>query len=1241
MNVQLVKYINLLIVSFVMVLLLGQNAVFSQPKSMDEFYTLGTENGFDSKNFKPLFQDNAGYIWLSTPTVLYRWDGVKTKSFPSVRGDSTTPPPNISRMLQDTKGRIWIISGNAICQYNPIKESFVWVQFPETRPISIPKKDSGRSSVTIGTTQHQAALDFSNSGGKITLDSSGFLWVASTIFSTMRSQLWRINPQMSRATEIKPDSSVLQKLHLKEKIKNESWDYSIQDFSSNFFTDKNGVIWISMKSSILGFNPKTKQWITELNSALNDSGYEWNYRTWNVIKGTNNNVLYLLSDTQNDSKSAELLRITDYSSFRLEKVTLPIDAAYQINRIIATKNDTVWAEISNKLPYGCGIVAIDIQAAFHNNQKSLAIYSFPPEVHNYGISYGNGQLPLFDSNGQIWLSDLREVTIVFDIKNKIFTVYRKDNTDKSMRWLAHISDAMRTKTGDIWFYNYVTGTVVWNSKHKPFHVVAPENKAVNIPSFDISFISETGNGSVVFIYNEGEKYGKYNAESNNLTTFEAKLMGLHKNSPPRINSMIEDQFQHKWIHARGIHYRMDQKSNVSMKFGNQIPITPYKLSDNEAKRPKGAYSWTTIDGNINVLWSLLARIDEKDSKRLCPIGQAGDIKATDNLGNIYIVVYRGLDVYNPKSGTFKHIHFREANETILNGMRLSSWLKEDKQQKNMWMIYDDTLARYEIKSGNVTKYTLTYLDTSIYRGEISCVNVDTKGRCWVGIENGGFVLYNLQTQKIEKEFTIKNGLPSNNVHSIEIDDSNTLWIGTERGLIHFNPDVHVFQTFTAEDGLCSSEITGPSLTTRDGTMWFATPKGILHFKPSEIVRNNDIPIVVVADILNEKQNIGYFRTTSFENDEASFDYDENTFTINFAALSYRNANQNQYKYILEGHEKQWVTTTSHNRSARYVNLPPGKYVFRVLASNNDGVWNEIGSSLTIIVHPPWWQTFWMNSSYVVFGGLFLSFGYRWRVRLIRRRNEYLEDLVKERTEDLKNSLDEIQLLNESLSSKNIQVEVEREKSEQLLLNILPKTIAERLKKGEKHIADPIQEVSIFFCDIVGFTKLSEKITPAELVQKLNEIFTELDQLAKKHKLEKIKTIGDSYMAVCGIPEPNSYHTLHTAQFAFEVINNVRKYSLTNDGIPVEIRVGLHCGNVVAGIIGENKFAYDLWGDAVNMASRMEQSGTPGKIHVSEEFCLHLNQNFGSETGMQFIKRGEIEVKSKGKVGTYYLEQKLM
>ncbi len=227
---------------------------------------------------------------------------------------------------------------------------------------------------------------------------------------------------------------------------------------------------------------------------------------------------------------------------------------------------------------------------------------------------------------------------------------------------------------------------------------------------------------------------------------------------------------------------------------------------------------------------------------------------------------------------------------------------------------------------------------------------------------------------------------------------------------------------------------------------------------------------------------------------------------------------------------------------------------------------------------------------------------------VASRNKELEDRVALRTREL---------------------EAARRRSDSLLLNILPAPIAERLKAGEDMIADHFEAVTVLFADIVDFTPTASNLTPQRAVEVLDAVFSEFDRIAQRYALEKIKTIGDCYMAVGGLPEPQADHAERVASAALEMLPALSRVGKWLD-LPLSIRIGLQTGDAVAGVIGRQKFVYDLWGDTVNTASRMETNGIGGHIQCTERVYRQLSSRF------TFTARGEIDIKGKGPMSTYFL-----
>lgn len=241
-------------------------------------------------------------------------------------------------------------------------------------------------------------------------------------------------------------------------------------------------------------------------------------------------------------------------------------------------------------------------------------------------------------------------------------------------------------------------------------------------------------------------------------------------------------------------------------------------------------------------------------------------------------------------------------------------------------------------------------------------------------------------------------------------------------------------------------------------------------------------------------------------------------------------------------------------------------------------------------------------------------------------------LLSEQKQQLNASYQLIESTQVQLAHAYDMAEEAQRKSDQLLLNILPAPIADRLKQGQTTIADRFDDCTVLFADIAGFTAFSSQTPPEQLLDLLNVIFSDFDEITDRFDLEKIKTIGDAYMAVCGLPAERPDHLEVAADTALAMMVSIEK--MRTDRFPdLRLRIGLHCGAVIAGVIGKRKFIYDLWGDTVNTASRMESHGEPNRIHVSKDVYERL------KSGYVFEPRGAIPVKGKGMMETYFLVAK--
>lgn len=244
-----------------------------------------------------------------------------------------------------------------------------------------------------------------------------------------------------------------------------------------------------------------------------------------------------------------------------------------------------------------------------------------------------------------------------------------------------------------------------------------------------------------------------------------------------------------------------------------------------------------------------------------------------------------------------------------------------------------------------------------------------------------------------------------------------------------------------------------------------------------------------------------------------------------------------------------------------------------------------------------------------------------------------EELMKNYNKSLR---DEVSKQTQELAVKNDELILANRETERLLDTILPKSISLRLKNGELTIAEKFPHTTILFADLAGFTEYAKSSDPVKIVRLLSTIFTEFDTIAERYGLEKIKTIGDAYMVASGVPEYQEHHAYLIAKFAIDCFQWFNKY-MESEGLVLQMRIGIHTGETVAGVIGTKKIAYDVWGDVVNTASRMESHGSPGKIHISKEMKSALEQYVGE---FSFASRGMIYIKGKGEMETFFVESAL-
>jgi class 3 adenylate cyclase len=262
--------------------------------------------------------------------------------------------------------------------------------------------------------------------------------------------------------------------------------------------------------------------------------------------------------------------------------------------------------------------------------------------------------------------------------------------------------------------------------------------------------------------------------------------------------------------------------------------------------------------------------------------------------------------------------------------------------------------------------------------------------------------------------------------------------------------------------------------------------------------------------------------------------------------------------------------------------------------------------------------------------ILFSFGLGAKIKSLNNEKQQAQQMAIRTLEEKEQLIHQQNILLETkVEARTSELKQEMKKSDDLLLNILPADIADELKENGISEARNYNEVTVLFTDFVNFTGISEKLSPKELVSELHICFKGMDEIIVRHGMEKIKTIGDAYLAVCGLPKPCPTHALNTVSAAREILDFVN--SRKREGGMFEIRIGINSGPVVAGIVGIKKFAYDIWGDTVNTAARMEQNSQPGKINISGSTYELVKDSYTC------LYRGKLSAKNKGHIDMYFVE----
>lgn len=591
-----------------------------------------------------------------------------------------------------------------------------------------------------------------------------------------------------------------------------------------------------------------------------------------------------------------------------------------------------------------------------------------------------------DRQGNLWLGTEDQGLYLFDPVQKTVTGFYHSDKDPTSLGNNMIKSLLSDRKGNLWVGSINGGLNLFNPvKNSFFNYQDEPGNSSSLSQRTISALFEDNQGNIwigthrggVNVYSPGK--GKFN-----LFRQEPAGNSLGYND---VKAFCEDSRGDIWIGTDGGGLDLFQRDKHIFQHYRYSPFNDKSIGSDavlDVMEGREGNIWVaTWGGGLNLLNRKTGNfIRYKNNPADSHSISSNFVQKTfeDYRGNLWVATYYGgLNIFDPKTGTFTRLIHDSSHLTSLSGNNIVS-IHQDKEG-NIWMGTDDGgLNCYH----PATRHFSHYFHNEEKMPDLRVLFSDSKGRLWVG-QKGLYLL-----DAAHDRFSLypeKAGLSNEFIKGITEDEEGYLWIATSNGITRFNPDTYVFKKYNTGDGLQGLEFEANAyLKTKDGEMYFGGINGFNSFYPGNIKINKFIPPVYITDFLvfNKKITAGE-ANSPLENDisltkEIRLSYKQSTFSFSFAALNFTAPENNQYAYKLEGLDKDW-NYVGRERKAGYTNIGPGEYTFRVKASNNDGVWNEEGAAVRIIIAPPFWKTGWFTFLMVVFVILCLYAFYKFKTKL--------------------------------------------------------------------------------------------------------------------------------------------------------------------------------------------------------------------------------------------------------------------
>lgn len=715
-----------------------------------------------------------------------------------------------------------------------------------------------------------------------------------------------------------------------------------------------------------------------------------------------------------------------------------------------------------------------------------------------------------DREKNIWIATDEEGLIRYVRKEKRFELYTRGGSRRS---LAHnsVHDVYQDTGGTIWVATYggLQRYAPETNDFETFTTDPTDQRSISSNLVRSIFEDKTG---VMWVgtYNDG--VNKFSGRNQKFITYRNQPNRPLGISSSTIRSFFEDNEGIVWIatYGHGL-VRFDSKNETFKSYRNN-PLDPKSLSNDNVT--------AIVNEGDSKLWvgttMGLCLFDKKTETFKVYKEDPFNGKSLSNNNIRVLFVDRNNDLWLGSSGGGLMKYERETDSfskylpDILNA---ESTLSQDRvlviyedQQKNFWVGTSGEGLNLFTRATGVFKHfkNIPNDPTSISSNRILCIHQDSRGRLWVGTGGGGLNLFDTESQTF-KAFRKTDGLPNDVIYGILEDSSNNLWLSTNFGLSCFNPDSatpYRFKNYTKSDGLQSNEFAeGAFMKSISGLMYFGGINGFNVFDPTKLTDNPYPPQVYITSItIDEKKTKNANNTRQvlnfIEKDLIVLPYGSNNITIYYTGIHFIAPEKISYKHLLEGFESSWITPLQNQRFATYTNLKPGKYVFRVIAANPDGLWNSEGDSLTVIIKPPYWKTWWFILIMLTLGsGIVIGIVFLREASLIKAKKD-LEELVELRTAEI--------------TKKNLEMSIQAEKLRQANEEII--ATSDVLAQQNKDLQEMNEEVTSQRNELEEQRNSLANLA-WELQEKNEEITAQRNEIQKQKDLLAIqqKEITDSIM----------------------------------------------------------------------------------------------------------------------------------